>query len=96
MKYFPVSESELRTFAILNGAAAASFSIAAGALTFGLDLSKDFALAADIPEGAAIVWGGYKFASFIVAAMFSIFGIALLVYRRHLVSEIKSQTEFDV
>lgn len=95
MKYYPVTDAELRDQGRSSATSAVAFSIASACLVFALDLTKDFAITADVPAEAIATWGGYRIAAVAIGvASFSV-GLYLTVRRWIFIHDLKRETDFD-
>jgi hypothetical protein len=95
VKYYPVTDAELRDQGLSNTASAVAFSIASACAVFVLDLTKDFAITADVPAAAAVTWGGYRIAAMVVGAASLLVGFYLTWRRHRFVGDLKRETRFD-
>lgn len=95
MKWYPISDSELRFLAVADGASALLFSFGSACVVFALDLTKDFAMASDVPVAAATTWGGYKVAAWILGFVSGMSGAAVVVWRGMTVKKLKDATDFN-
>lgn len=95
MKYYPVSDAELRNLTLTNTAATFAFSVASACGVFALDLTKDFAMATGVPAATFATWGGFRLTAIAVGVIASLAGVALIVWRQRIVSDLKTETEFE-
>jgi hypothetical protein len=93
VKAYPLTEDDLDHLTLLDGAAAFSFSVASGALTYVLTTGQNLALSS-APAQKLEFWKGTQLVSAVFGFIFLFATIALICARMNRVSGIKNRTTF--
>lgn len=94
MKAYPITEGELGQLTAIGGGALFCFSLGAGLFGFSLDVSKDLAMAPNLPIEAVSAWEIISI--YAKNSSWASFGIGsfLLLWRHNVLSRIKNETTF--
>lgn len=91
---YPLTELELYTLGVIQGASALFFGIAGGALGFWLSVKQSISFAGvDTPTSVIAYWQGIETAALIAALLFGLLGLLAFVFSGWKVNRIRKETE---
>lgn len=93
MRCYTVTDSELKQLGLANIGIAATFGVGSASFAFGLDVYKDAAMAAAIPESARTMIEVVQPICFYTGIAFWVFSAVLWFWRRDMLSLIKRESK---
>ena len=94
MRGYPITEGELGQLFGIGLLATICFSLAAGVFGFAVDVTKDLALAPEIPQAVVSSWETAKTISWYLSGILFVTGIVFLFRGRSVLNNIKKTTIF--